>query len=375
MLDPDGPRNIRVERGVPDSRGRGPLPPPPELESGATETTLRWKSSASPSPPSGLPRHPLLWAANGGIDATVRGPHGWKRVPRRLENLIRARPFRFESSTPRAAPSVPLPLEHRGTPVVVVVTGGSGGVGRTTLALEVAAQLASRPPGDDGRVLLVDSDPLHADLDTRLGVADLSSMRCPSARLDRVLLALPELAERRVHLDSLLWVDSRSGLQALLSPGSTTAIGREHLDYLYTYFVSPQFEAVVVDGGPVALATNTPPHWSSAFWLSLADSVLVPLRPTASSARAAVQTIRALDQAGVPRARCRLVMGVGRGDRSQAAVWQRQLAEFAVARWPWVPDVAQKAHRAHRPLGELNQRFGLRISSLLPDFSGPRSRG
>ncbi|HVC38511.1 MAG TPA: hypothetical protein VNH20_00870 [Candidatus Dormibacteraeota bacterium] len=270
---------------------------------------------------------------------------------------------------------MPLPLEHRGTPVVVVVTGGSGGVGRTTLALEVAAQLASRPPGDDGRVLLVDSDPLHADLDTRLGVADLSSMRCPSARLDRVLLALPELAERRVHLDSLLWVDSRSGLQALLSPGSTTAIGREHLDYLYTYFVSPQFEAVVVDGGPVALATNTPPHWSSAFWLSLADSVLVPLRPTASSARAAVQTIRALDQAGVPRARCRLVMGVGRGDRSQAAVWQRQLAEFAVARWPWVPDVAQKAHRAHRPLGELNQRFGLRISSLLPDFSGPRSRG
>jgi hypothetical protein len=224
-------------------------------------------------------------------------------------------------------------------------------------------------------VLLVDADAVHPDLDLKLGIADLDSDRCPNARIDRLLLQLPELADKRVHLDSLLWVDPQSGVRALLAPERAVEIGREQLDYLYTYIVAPAFDAIVVDAGPAVDIPTGPLAGSAAFWLALADAILVPLRPTLSNARSAMEGIRLFDRTGVPMERCRLVMGVDRAEASTAAIWQRRLSEFVVVRWPWAEDLARQASLAHRPLSACDRRFAQSIASLLPDLATVRRSG
>ncbi|MGH7666657.1 MAG: hypothetical protein ACREN1_05005 [Candidatus Dormibacteria bacterium] len=222
--------------------------------------------------------------------------------------------------------------------------------------------------GGAHRVLLVDADPLHPDLDLRLGAADWDGDRCPSARLDRVLLQLPELSDQRVSIDSLLWVAPNAGVRALLAPARSEEIGREHLDYLYTYVLAPAFDAVVVDGGPLVEASGAAAGLTG-FWLGLASSVLVPCRPTASGARAAIESLELLQRLGVAESGCRLILGADRAESRSAARLQRRLVDFEVLRWPWSTELARRAAARQRPLGELDRRFADAIAGLVAGAS------
>ncbi|MGA7173834.1 MAG: hypothetical protein WBZ07_07035 [Candidatus Dormiibacterota bacterium] len=212
-------------------------------------------------------------------------------------------------------------------------------------------------------------------MDIQLGVADLDSDRCPSSRIDRILLQLPELADRRVHLDSVLWVHPQSGVRALLAPDRRAEIGREHLDYLYTYLLAPAFDAIVVDAGQASESPARQPSDTAGFWLTIADSVLVPLRPTLSHARAAIESARAFERWGVNGQRHRLVLGVARSESSAADLCQRLLSEFVVVRWRWSREVAHQAGFAHRSLANGDRRFQQSIASLLPALASARRVG
>jgi len=370
------PEYSRDQGSSEEEFGSTVLPPPPEVHASGNGSTLLWRAPSATRPRTELARHPLLCIAAGSSASPglPRSRVPWP--PRFLVTLLRARAGSPASVATRGTgePAAESRVQ-RGHPVVVVVAGGSGGTGRTTLAVEVATALAAAVPGGARRVLLVDADAVHPDLDLKLGIADLDSDRCPNARIDRLLLQLPELADKRVHLDSLLWVDPQSGVRALLAPERAVEIGREQLDYLYTYIVAPAFDAIVVDAGPAVDIPTGPLAGSAAFWLALADAILVPLRPTLSNARSAMEGIRLFDRTGVPMERCRLVMGVDRAEASTAAIWQRRLSEFVVVRWPWAGDLARQASLAHRPLSACDRRFAQSIASLLPDLAAVRRSG
>jgi hypothetical protein len=222
------------------------------------------------------------------------------------------------------------------------------------------------------RVLLVDADPFQPDLELKLGAAGMTSAWGPNASIDRILQQLPELADRRVSLDSLLWVNRESGVRALFAPRNLDHIGREHLDYLYTYLVAPAFDAIVVDAGNLANSSTRSMPQPPAFWLGLADTILIPLRPTESHARAAVTGVGVLERMGIDVQRCRLMMGVAKFESAAAAQWQAQLNEFVVLRWPWVADVDRKATPFHRALSATDKQFAASLASLLPELTAAR---
>jgi cellulose biosynthesis protein BcsQ len=252
---------------------------------------------------------------------------------------------------------------------VIVVLAGRGGSGRTTLAVEVGAALA-RPAGEaNWRVLLVDSDPVAPDLDLVVGAADPGVDRSPNARLDQLLLRLPELAEKRVHLDELLWADPGSTVRALLAPERAGEIGREQLDYLYTYMLAPEFDAIIVDGGPL----QDPLAGPAGFWLGLADAILIPLRVSTSHARSAVRTVGLLEELGIAGDRCCLVMGVDRSEASRAAQLQRSLDRFLLARWPWSAEAATRATETHRPRVETEPALAQALRALIWSVTAPRA--
>lgn len=376
MLDVATPEYSGDQAGAEDDRERNSPPPPPEVRPSRSGATLLWRAPSLTRTPPLLARHPVLCIAT-----AASGSPATRRRDRRPWYRLRAAAIRvWPAASPRvddlgSAPATYHPPGPRGEPVVVFVGGGRGGAGRTTLAVEVATALSASMAGAARRVLLVDADPIHSDLDVKLGVADLDVDRCPSARIDRVLLQLPELVDRRLHLDSLLWVHPQSGVRALLAPVRSTEIGREQLDYLYTYILAPAFDAIVVDAGPAWDSSSRQLAGSTAYWLRLADTVLLPLRPTVSDTRTAVEGIRTFEGMGVPTQRCRLVMGVDRTESATAAMCQRRLSEFVVVRWPWASEVARKAGLAHRPLAECDRRFSQSIVSLLPDLATSRRSG
>jgi len=351
-------------------------PPPPEVPPSGRGAALLWRPSSDANPRTQLARHPLL----GMVADSTASPAKRRSVSPSLSRLLdtanwwRRRTSQRASARSSGADTAALPGQ-RGDPLVVVVAGGRGGAGRTTLALEVANALVGGVSGAGRRVLVVDADHIHSDLDIKLGLADLDSDRCRSARIDRVLLQLPELADRRLHLDSVLWVHPRSGVRALLAPDRTAEIGREHLDYLYTYLLAPAFDAIVVDAGPAVESPVRELSGTAAFWLTLADSVLVPLRPTLSDVRAAMEGTRIFERLGVPTPRCRLVLGVARSESSAADLCQRRLREFVVVRWPWAPEVAQQASIARRALADHDRRFQQSMTSLLPALASARRIG
>jgi cellulose biosynthesis protein BcsQ len=376
VLGLSGPDYARDSSGDEDDRGVNPPPAPPEVPSSGLSATLLWRSPSTSMLRTQPARHPLLCIAAAASTSPVRPqsrPFPWSRLRETAIRLRQQSAPRFSERSSRAA-AAHLPFQ-RGEPLVVVIGGGRGGAGRTTLAMELATALAASQSGAARRVLLVDADPIHSDLDVKLGVADLDSDRCPSARIDRVLLQLPELADRRLHLDSLLWVHPNSGVRALLAPDRAVEIGREHLDYLYAYILAPSFDAIVVDAGPALDIPTLPLSRSAAFWLEHADSVLVPIRPTLSDSRSAVAGVHLFERMGVPTKRCRMVMGVARAESSTATTIQRRLSEFVIWRWPWAPEVAHRAGLAHRPLAEFDRRLEQSIASLVSDLATGRRAG
>jgi flagellar biosynthesis protein FlhG len=84
----------------------------------------------------------------------------------------------------------PAPAPHAG-PRIIVVTGGKGGVGTTTVALNLAVTMTRQCD----RVALVDADPDRADVATLCGLQanhDLADLACARRPLEEALTAGPE---------------------------------------------------------------------------------------------------------------------------------------------------------------------------------------
>jgi MinD-like ATPase involved in chromosome partitioning or flagellar assembly len=359
----------------PDDRGSwtASLPPPPEVAH-SSGSSLLWTAPATRRSQEVSARHPLLLVASA-FPGSSSQP---ERAPSRLGRILGAAVRRGAGSPWRAdhrGHTTALNVENEpGQPVVVAISGGRGGCGRTRLAIELATALAAGELGQPRRVLLVDADSSNPDLDLQLGITDLDSDQRSRARIDRILLHFPELADRRTSLESLLWVDPRSGLRGLLAPDLASAVSREQLDYLYTYFLAPAFDAIVVDTGPTLGSELAPLTAAPAYWLSMAHAVLIPLRPSLSGVRAAVDAVRLAEALGVARDHCRLVMGVAKNEVRQAADCQRRLSDLAVVRWPWVPDLARQAAVDRRPLADRDRRFAKSIATLLYEVVACRRR-
>jgi MinD-like ATPase involved in chromosome partitioning or flagellar assembly len=362
------------EWGATDGASKRSLPcPPPEVPASGRSASLIWQPPDNAERRAFPARHPLLAIASTPTRKISQPrPHGHFLI-HVLEPILhsrsRAQPAPVFAEDGRRSPEG---KRSQGDPLVIVAAGGRGGTGRTTLANEVASAMAGASDGSAWRVLLVDADPFQPDLELKLGASDVDSAWGSSAGIDRILQQLPELADQRVSLDSLLWVGRESGVRALFAPRHVDRVGREHLDYLYTYLVTPAFDAVVVDVGNLLDCSGTSMPQPVVFWLGLADTILIPLRPTESHARAAVTGVGVLGRMGIDVQRCRLIMGVARSEAAEAVQWQAQLSEFVVLRWPWVADVARKATSSHRTLSAIDRHFAASLASLLPDLTAAR---
>ncbi|MGH7639915.1 MAG: hypothetical protein ACREN7_06305 [Candidatus Dormibacteria bacterium] len=337
----------------------------------AGSRSLVWtKAVPGPVPP---PPHPLLVVAEGGSDAPAAPTSGGlgAAIVGLRRHWISRRPERLGPATPSAA--VPLDPRHWGRPAVLVVGGGPGGGGRTQLALEAASFLAR---GGERRVLLVDADPVHPDLDLRLSSGGSSVRLGGAGALDGLLLRLAEVARDGAALDRMLQPIPGSPARALLAPAPEAAeIGPEQLDYLLTYVLAAHFDSVVVDAGPLAAEASGVHEQPWRFWLQQAGLLLVPTRPGAAGPRAAERALAAAAAAGVARSRCRVVFTVGRDERQCATESQRRLAQVSSCRWPWSPPSMRRAERQERRLWESdagNRRALALVLEGVPGAVGPQ---
>jgi len=251
-------------------------------------------------------------------------------------------------------------------PLVVMVVGGRGGSGRSNLALDVAWGISAEAGGR--HTLLVDADELNPGLDLRLGAAAADLDRLPAARLDQVLLRLPELAAGRLRLESLLWAHPRRSLRALLAawPGrEPPSIGPEHLDYLLRYLLQPTFDVVVVDGGPRPGA----PGSQARFWSSRAHLFLLPLRPWEADVRATERTLQSLEsEFAVGRDRCRGVVTLGPGESLRGLRRQPLLHGLELWPRPWAERSATLAEARHVPVAEIDRKVAAATAGLTRDL-------
>jgi cellulose biosynthesis protein BcsQ len=250
----------------------------------------------------------------------------------------------------------------------VVVAGGKGGSGATFLALDIGWAAADPGQSEPLRVLLVDANHLNSDLDLRLGVADPDRDQFPSARVDQLLLRLPDLAERRVRLQSMLWNHSTRPLSALLGPAheaANSAVGPEHLDYLFRYLLAPSFDLIVVDAGLLCGQVGT----QARFWLGQAHRLLLPMRPALTDRRMVARSLRVVEESyDVGRERCRAVVGLERGQGSRQLALGPELDGIGIHTRPWVPQIAMMAEVRHVPMAELDRRVAASTRDLLPDI-------
>ena len=322
------------------------VPPPPEY---TPSPVLPWRAALAPA--AGPPVHPLLAISE-------PPPRAVERPPSRLAGVRRMLAVASSGVVAGGGPVGPEPGLHRRLPKLVLILGARGGAGATTLAFDLAWRASSSAePG----VLLVDGDEEQPSLDLLLGASTVEEDLWPSARLDHVLLRLPELASGAVALDRLLWRSPADGLQALLgaaSPRGAAAAGVEHLDYLYRYQLSPGFGSIVVDGGSMGRELSR----SARFYTSIADWVLVVSRGGDQDVRSCRRLLEEV-LAAPGRRRLGVVLSSDRAVGPGTA-W-RQLERTGTACWsrPWVPRSAQLAARRHRPLAELDRQV---LAALAP---------
>jgi hypothetical protein len=329
-------------------------PPPPEYSS---PPTLPWSpGDVRASIP---PRHPLLVIADR-PQVTPERPLGGFAVLKRAAGLVRA------GDGPWPGPSGRGSAPPGRLPVVVVVLGAWGGVGTSTLALDLAWRCARR---SEKQVVLIDADEERPSLDLLLGAATMEEELWPSARLDHVLLRLPDLASGSVSLERLLWIGASGGFRALL--GRTPSrepipVGVEHLDYLYRYHLRPSFRTVVVDGGMGGRELST----SARFYASVADWVVLVTHEGDSCLRSCLLLLEQVLAVPGRRQLALVVSGVG-GDAVGPALGLVERSVAVRLRRPWVPTSAQLATRRHQPLAEVDRKVLAALDQVLSAVSTP----
>ncbi len=342
MLTP-GPRR-------PPAATEAPLPPeysPP--------ATLPWSSgNASAISP---PLHPLLVVADPPPVTAERPSRPVASLGSALR-LIRpgggSQPSRSEPRSPRTGR----------LPESVVVLGARGGVGASSLALDLAWRGARtyRNP-----VLLIDADEEHPALDLLLGAATVEDDLWPSARLDHVLLRLPDLASGAASLEQMLWSGPSDGFRALLGltpHREPTPVGMEHLDYLYRYHLHPGFRTVLVDGGAAGQDLST----SARFYASTADWLVLVTHEGDTCLRSCLGLLEQV--LALPgRRQVAVVVTGARGSRGDAALGRFERTAAVRLRRPWVPTTAQLATLRHRPLAEVDRKVLVAVDQLLSAVS------
>lgn len=252
-------------------------------------------------------------------------------------------------------------------PGIVVVLGARGGRGSSTLALDLGWRAAALAPA--GGTLVVDSDEDHPSLDLRLGAAKLDEDLWPSARLDHVLLRLPELATGSVDLGRLLWSAGPDRLAVMLASAyqSRLEAGPEHLDYLYRYHLAPRFGTVIVDGGSPGQRLSV----GVRFWLGKADWLLVCLRGGTEDLRACRQLL-ALAAVAPRRSRTGLVIGAASARAADRLLGP--LHEVGAVHWtrPWIPHQALLAERRCQPLSDVDRRVRAQTEAMVRVLSSSR---
>lgn len=167
-----------------------------------------------------------------------------------------------------------IPQDGDRTPRIVAVTSGKGGVGKTTIAVNLAMLFAEIP---DSRVLILDADLGLANVDVMLGIS--------SGRNIGHLLHTDYTPEQTASLGpgGVMLISGGSGLQELANSNSEDR--RILIGKLLKYFQN--FDFVVIDTSP-GIGSNI------MDFLNLADEILLITSPEPTSLKdsyAALKTI------------------------------------------------------------------------------------
>ena len=173
-----------------------------------------------------------------GADDVIARPFDAREFDARAEALA----LRFQRSRRPGAPGAPgVTIQERGERRILAVYSPKGGVGTTTVAVNIATWLASRLPG---AVAILDLDfqfgqvATHLNMDSRTTMADLVR--------DEATLRDPGLLQRALDRHG-------SGLLMLGAPATPDLVSSVTPDALTTLLAtaSATFQIVVIDAGSV----------------------------------------------------------------------------------------------------------------------------
>lgn len=337
-------------------------PPPPELSS---RGSLTWHNTPVPNRP--LPQHPLLLLAEPPPPSASHGG-GLTRLLPAWRWPVRGR-FRGGASNLPAIlgaggrrSEFSLSASQFPGPLVVLVLGGKGGVGRSSISIDLAYAFGR---GREGRrVLLVDADAADPDLDLRLGASRSGHDLAPLARLDQLVLRLAAVQDGSRNLDGCLFTTADLGFLCLFAPANerqAASVGREHLDYLFDHLLQPTFQVIVVDAGRCLGLDSL----AIRFWLERASAVLLPTASGESHQRNCIRTMRYVEQnSALRRGDCLAVTNAACDLRELRLQLSQQGLE--VMSLPWIPKAAHQAEARQVPLAHIDQRM-LSASLALAD--------
>jgi len=159
---------------------------------------------------------------------------------------------------------------------IVAVLSSRGGVGSTTLAVNVASTLVKRP---NNQVILVDLDLVLGAADIALGIELQSSLIDMALNIDQLAL----------HVLKGALAQHESGLLVLTRPQRYNELGQLHEEHIQRLLRLIQLLAthVVVDLSKGWLATDLQT-------IHMADVILLVLQPDLASVRSAVLMLEAL---------------------------------------------------------------------------------
>lgn len=171
---------------------------------------------------------------------------------------------------------------------VVAITGAKGGVGTTTLAVHLAAELAGIH-----RVLLMDVD---------FGMGDVAPMMDISSR-DSIADLLPRADRLDERMLTSAVMVHRTKVNVLTTPDDMESIGPIRADDIYSLInvAAKAYQWVIIDCG-------TYYDEAVSMALNVADTIVLVTTPDVTSVRDAFRRVRTLNVLGIERERLRLVV-------------------------------------------------------------------